>query len=341
VLIVIAALAGLLLTLACRRLAFAIGMLNQPNPIVASHVKPVPYLGGLAVALASLVGIGLVWMFPALYPSQVIFPSPLVWVGGALFLILGLVDDARALTPFVKLALQFALTFALLFGLLPWTRSGLAALPSALLFALWIVTVVNAVNMTDVCDGLITGLSSIALLAIALTRPDHAVSAVAILGACIGFLVFNFPPARIYQGDAGAHFLGYLLAVMTWPGEATLTGQITPAALVFGPLLLGVFLFEISFITRMRVRKGLKWWRGSPDHFALRMQSIGISKRTTVVCAWAAAVPWALAAIAWDKQPFEISTAVLLALVAVGSIAAWIWLRGLEPARAGQQRTTH
>jgi UDP-GlcNAc:undecaprenyl-phosphate GlcNAc-1-phosphate transferase len=329
-LILVAASAGLLFSLACRRLAIAIGMLNQPNPIVAQHKEPVPYLGGLAVASAALLAVGLLWMFPALYPSQGIFPSPMVWLGSVLFLLLGLLDDARPLSPFTKLALQFALTFALLFGLHPWARSGPAALPVVLLFALWIVTIVNAVNMTDVCDGLITGLSCIALLAIALTRPDHAVWAMALLGACVGFLLLNFPPARIYQGDAGSHLLGYSLAVMTLPGEAMATGQVTPAAVVFGPLLLGVFLFELSFITRMRVRKGLKWWRGSPDHFALRMQAVGFSKRTTIFCAWLAAVPCTFAAVLWEQQSFQISTAAVFGLVAVESIAAWLWLRALD-----------
>lgn len=315
------------MTHACRHVAARIGMLAYPNPIVAQHVAPVPYLGGLAVALAALLTIGLAWWYPALRGSQAALPSSLLVVGGITFLLLGLADDARPLSPFRKLGLQTALAFALLLGLAP--THGLPASPVWLVLGtVWVVTIANAVNVTDVCDGLVAGLSCIALIVIAWTRPDSALWARCLLGACGGFLIVNWPPARIYLGDAGSHLLGYTLAVMTLPDPASI--RVVPGSLLFGPLLLGVFLFELSFITTMRLNKGLKWWKGSPDHFALRTQAAGFSKVSTVLGACAAAVPLALAAVGVHENVGEGWRLSLLGIVSLEVIAAWLWLRGLD-----------
>jgi hypothetical protein len=91
---------------------------------------------------------------------------------------------------------------------------------------------------------------------------------------------------------------------MTLPDPASI--RVVPGSLLFGPLLLGVFLFELSFITTMRLNKGLKWWKGSPDHFALRTQAAGFSKVSTVL------------------------GLSLLGIVSLEVIAAWLWLRGLD-----------
>ena len=304
-------------------------MLAHPNPIVAQHVTPVPYLGGLAVALASLVAVGLAWWYPALRRSQAL-PSSLLVVGGVAFLLLGLLDDARPLSPFRKLGLQTVLAFALLLGLHPFTHGAPAAPLWLVLGTVWIVTITNAVNVTDVCDGLVAGLSCIALSVIALTRPEHALWATVLLGACAGFLSLNWPPARIYLGDAGSHLLGYSLAVMTLPHPASMGEGTIPWKLLFGPLLLGVFLFELSFITKMRLNKRLKWWKGSPDHFALRTQAAGFSKVSTVLGGWAAAIPPALAAVAVHENVGDAWRLPLLGVVGLEVIAAWRWLRDLD-----------
>jgi NAD(P)-dependent dehydrogenase (short-subunit alcohol dehydrogenase family) len=97
-----------------------------------------------------------------------------------------------------------------------------------------------------------------------------------------------------------------------------------------GPLLLGVFLFELSFITKMRLNKRLKWWKGSPDHFALRMQAVGFSKVNTVLGAWAAAIPPALAAVFVHENVDDAWRLSLLGVVGLEVIAAWLWLRDLD-----------
>jgi UDP-GlcNAc:undecaprenyl-phosphate GlcNAc-1-phosphate transferase len=327
--VALAAAAAVVLTGACREVAIRIGLLAYPNPIVAQHVTPVPYLGGAAVALAALTTVGLARWYPPLHPSQAM-PSSLLVVGSFAFLVLGLVDDVRPLPAFRKLGLQTALAFTLLLGLHPATRDGVSGLLWAVVGTLWVVTVTNAVNVTDVCDGLVASLACIALAAIALTHPGDALWATALLGSCAGFLVLNWPPARIYLGDAGSHLLGYSLAIMTLPDQPPSGGGESPGDMLFGPLLLGVFLFELSFITKMRLNKGLKWWKGSPDHFALRLQAVGFSKASTVAGAWAAAVPPTLAAVGVQQHVGPAWRLSLLGVVGLEAAVAWRWLRTLD-----------
>jgi len=326
--------AGLLWSAVCRSVAFKTGFLSHPNPLVAQHTAPVPYLGGVAVFAAATTAIAAGQIMPLSLLGVAPVPAGWFWLGGLGFLLLGLTDDLSPFRPMPKLALQFALTFAvlLLTTATPRTAVELFLLATQVL---WIVLIVNAVNLTDVCDGLMTGLAVIALVTIAITKPDHATWALLLACSAASVLLFNFPPARIYQGDAGSHLLGFTLGAMTLPDISLASSQLGPVALTFGPLLLGVFLFEVAFITKMRHNKGLPWWKGSPDHFALRMQAAGVSKTRTVVLAWSVAVLCAVAA--WWTQQGRSAAWLLVwwSLAGAGCVAAWRWLRDLEPRRAG------
>lgn len=322
-----AVVAGVLMTVASRKLAFRTGFLNYPNPIVAQHVLPVPYLGGVAVALAALATLGAGWFYPDLAPVPVVSPSPLLLVGSLLFLMFGLVDDAFPWSPFNKLFCQSGLALALLLAFHPGEVENTSYWLVLFMYVIWIVAVVNAVNFTDVCDGLVTGLCLVSLVAVAIVRPNHAFWALALVGALAGFLVFNFPPAKIYLGDAGSHFLGYSLAIMVLPERWEDAGL---AEWAFGPMALGVFLFELVFITKMRLNKGLKWWRGSPDHFSLRMQAAGIPKSHTIGLAWLAAIPWVGAAVIWQWHPDGAWPLLMTGFVILEAVLVWRWLRDLE-----------
>lgn len=308
--------------------------MNFPNPIVPQHVKPTPYLGGLAVVMGAVIGL---LMTEALNLSELepVQTSPLqrptaFLAGGGLgFLILGLLDDVVTLTPFVKLGSQFVLTMTIL-GM-NWTISGETESLSILaLNTIWIVGIVNAVNFTDVCDGLVSGLCAIALGIFALTGSVHSDWALALAGATAGFLVFNFPPASIFLGDAGSHFLGFTLAALTMPGDLLVSGNLTAAHPFFGLSLLAVFVFELIFITRMRMNRGLKWWRGSPDHFSLRMQAAGFSKTKTIVIAWIIAALCGMTALATITVSSIFLTLCLIAGLIAVSLVAWQWLKRHE-----------
>lgn len=326
---------GVLATLACRPLARWTHMLNYPNPIVSQHIKATPYLGGLAVAMGAFAGFFMTGSLARIPELTTVITTPrhpptvFMIIGVLGFLVLGLLDDAVALTPFVKLGLQCVLTVASL-RLGQVIDEDVGAWWQLALNTLWIVGIVNAVNFTDVCDGLVSGLCCIALGIVALTGNAHSEWALALAGSTAGFLVFNFPPASIFLGDAGSHFLGFTLAAMTLPGDILGMHHLAPTQLTFGPLLLMVFIFELLFITRMRLAKGLKWWRGSPDHFSLRMQAAGFSKTRTVVIAWTMAAICGSLALVTAKAPSVPLYIGLMTVPALLSGGSWQWLKRHE-----------
>ena len=278
--------AGIMMTWLTRALALRAGIVNAPNPIVPQHTRPVAYLGGVAVALATGLPVPLLVVVGSGSIGELLAAPLGVLVGSIAFLGIGLVDDLQPLDPLPKLGLQ-ALASGLAASLR--VRPGVCELQvlDSLIGAAWILVLVNAVNLTDVCDGLVTGLAAIALLLLAQVGPQPTPIVWLGCGACLGFLVFNRPRASIFLGDAGTHFLGFLLAALTL--DLVARGS-RPGASFSALMIVSVFLFELVFLVVVRVRKGLPWWKGSPDHFSLRLQARGLSRLQTDVVAWMAAL---------------------------------------------------
>ncbi len=314
--------AGAIATVGFRKLAIRIQFLAPPNPIVSQHKEPVAYLGGLGVAAPLLLYV--------LWQSITTSPDPAiqlisVGVASGTFLILGLIDDAISFGSKWKIVFQFVAAgiACTVVSVAPLTG---IALIDLLLSIFWIVTVVNAVNFTDVSDGLVGGLSCIALFAFAILIPELQAFLIIGAGACMGFLWLNRPPARIFLGDAGSHFLGSLLALLgivlvqnapSWPSVLSVI------------LVLGIFLFELAFITWVRVTKGIPWWRGSPDHFSLRMQAAGYSRSRINALAWIAATLLATAGIWVDVGSTQVPFLVLGGLIVL-IVLAWKKLLSLQ-----------
>ena len=191
---------------------------------------------------------------------------------------------------------------------------------------LWILILVNAVNLTDICDGLVSGLAAIAFLTLAAIDPSHAEAAVLAAGACAGFLVLNAPKASIFLGDTGSHFIGFLLAALSLQ---TVAGRDALAEFSAVVLVLGVFLFELVFLVWARYRRGLSWWLGSDDHAALRLQAAGLSVWMTDVVIWMGGAMLGMAAILVHRLdglqllPLGIAVGVFL-------VFAWRFLAGLS-----------
>jgi UDP-GlcNAc:undecaprenyl-phosphate GlcNAc-1-phosphate transferase len=279
-----------------RRLAWQFGIVNHPNAIVPQHTRPIAYLGGVGIAAgtagALLLADRLDWTaHPVARPDLI--------VGGTLFLALGVADDLRPFHPFPKLALQVVAAVIVTHLRARFDPSGVGLLP-ALLSLLWIVTLVNAVNFTDVCDGLAAGLACIQFVALAILVPADALWALVIAGSTVGFLFYNLPAASIFLGDAGSHLLGFWLAALTLDlmDSGRSIAQVTQALLVGG-----VPLLELIFVTTMRIRKGIPWWRGSPDHFSLRLQAAGLSRWATDALAWIAMLLLAGSALLIPASP--------------------------------------
>ncbi len=317
--------AGLLGTLGVRTLALRLSIVNKPNPLIPQHTRPVAYLGGVGVAIGVAAGVAAMWLMHAATPGLAIL------LGAALFLVLGVADDLLAFKPAPKFALQ-AVVAALAVALgVKADLTGVAVLDAAISW-FWITTLVNAFNFTDVCDGLLGSLSAVMFVALAFLAPGDAGLSLVVSASCMGFLVFNRPPASIFLGDAGSHLLGFLAAAITLSsvGQAATSPSLALAAAL---LAVAVPLFELFFLTAVRIRKGLPWWKGSPDHFSLRLQAAGVSRTSTdrIACAFAAA--WACAGIfLLDASPAN--TVVALGGVAISIVIASAYLLRHEVKRA-------
>jgi UDP-GlcNAc:undecaprenyl-phosphate/decaprenyl-phosphate GlcNAc-1-phosphate transferase len=307
---VVALLAGYLATVLAGLVAHATGLEAKPNPIVPQHRQAVAYLGGFGVLGGLAAGVTVV------APSR---PPDYVIVGVILFVLLGALDDVRAFRPAAKFLLQLAVAIVVVAAGLRTTLTGSPAIDAAL--AVFVVLVlVNAVNFTDVCDGLVASLGVVTLLAAAIVlHPPGMTTYVAASGACAGFFLRNRPPARIFLGDAGSHLIGFLLAA-AWLGATAQADQ--GDVLISGAFVCSIFLFELVFITAVRIWKGLPWWRGSPDHFSLRLQAAGWSRgRVDAIAAFTALVT---ALLGWSTSRVGVVPAALVS--GVGCVAASVYL---------------
>jgi UDP-GlcNAc:undecaprenyl-phosphate/decaprenyl-phosphate GlcNAc-1-phosphate transferase len=321
---------GALGTVLVRALALRLGIVNAPNPIVPQHTKPVAYLGGVGVGIGAACGALALWLAPRLTgdaaPWPLPFPAYALALPAALFLALGVWDDIVAFRPATKFVLQAVIAaLAVALGLwCPVTGIGPA---DRFIAWFWLVALVNAFNFTDVCDGLLGSLGAVMFIFIAIAYPPTASVAAVAAAACLGFLLFNKPPATIFLGDAGSHLLGFLAAALTLAG-ATLSSAEPITRWLQPALLLAVPLFEITFLTIIRVRKGLPWWRGSPDHFSLRLQAGGFTRAQTdlIACTFAAAFAGAALSLPHLTTPARlavVAASVFAALLAAKALLRW------------------
>jgi len=308
-------------TYGARALAPALGLVSKPNPLVAQHVRPVACLGGLGVA----TGMCLALLLAA--PEEFRARTALL-VPALLYLVFGIIDDRRPLNPLIKLAGQ------VLIGLLAVGLGAFAPLTGhrvvdGAIALSWIVVLVNAFNVLDVCDGLLGGIAALFFGAIAVAAPPVRIPAAAAAGACLGFLAFNRPRATIFLGDGGSHFLGFLAAAL---GLTPRTPRMDGRELVALLLALALPLFEVAFLVYARTARGLPWWRGSKDHFALRLQAAGWTPWRTIGFAWASAGTLAALGLALRGLPAAAAWAAAAFVVLIGFAAArWLTLR-TEPA---------
>lgn len=273
----IAAISSVVATWLCARAALAMGVVDAPDGRLKRHQAPVPLLGGVGVFTAFCFASALQGL-PSIGSAEV-SPYGNLLGGAAFMLLIGIVDDVRGLGWKVKLATELILAVILARA---GVRLQIEYLPDALNYigsALWIVGVVNAVNLIDVMDGLAAGTCAVAaatFAAIGVLTGNLALASVAaaLAGALLGFLVWNWRPARTYLGDAGSLFIGFALAALAMWASYTVRHR---AALGVPLLVLGVPLFETLFLVVQRLRRGRSPFQGSPDHFALRLRHAGWS----------------------------------------------------------------
>ncbi|HEY6221695.1 MAG TPA: MraY family glycosyltransferase, partial [Candidatus Eisenbacteria bacterium] len=259
---------SLLLTPIFVRIARATGYLDHPDPR-KSHAEPTPLLGGVAVALALLLAAVLARSF---FSISIAIPRPGFFIGAALSLGMGLLDDRRPMPPLGKLAGQLAAALCLvLWGpQVEWIRANPLALAAAIL---GVVALLNAINFLDAMDGIVGAvvpITAAGFVAIGILHgaPVDLVLAWGLVGAGAGFLVYNAPPARIFLGDAGSHFLGFALAALAL--QALQEPPTLPHLSSVG-LLLSYPLFDVIFVIVARLVGHRPIYVGGVDHTTHRL----------------------------------------------------------------------
>lgn len=253
-----------------RQAALKYGIVDAPDGQLKHQKEPVPYFGGLAIYLAFL--ISLVFTFEFRHDVLGII------LGGTIVVMLGLIDDFGVLTPWTKLIGQLLAVFVLIKS---GIRIEIAAFPDwvdLLLTVFWMVGLINAFNLLDIMDGLSAGVGAVsatALLVAALLQGDQTIAFMlaALIGSLLGFLKYNWQPARIYMGDTGAMFIGLLLGAMAMIGKYP---SDHPLSLLTPVFILGIPIFDTLFVMWIRYQRGLPIFWGSPDHIAIRLRHWGM-----------------------------------------------------------------
>jgi UDP-GlcNAc:undecaprenyl-phosphate GlcNAc-1-phosphate transferase len=262
-----------------RRLAVKLGVVDQPNPRKI-HSHPIPLLGGVAIYLAFIAA--LVFFGDRFYVQQVVG----ILLGATLCSLMGLWDDRRGLSAFVKLAGQLVAAVILIVTGVRVQTLPFEALNLAVTFV-WVVGITNAINLLDNMDGLSGGVGAIAaafFLLLAAGSGQYLVGALAaaLLGACVGFLVYNFNPASIFMGDTGTLFMGFLLAAvgikLRFPDNSPFLTWMIPL------FVLGLPIFDTSLVFISRLRRGLNpLTTPGKDHVSHRLVKMGYTRREAVL----------------------------------------------------------
>jgi UDP-GlcNAc:undecaprenyl-phosphate GlcNAc-1-phosphate transferase len=280
---VLSFLLALRLTPIFREAALRFGIVDKPQAPLKTQAQPVPYLGGLAVYLSFLLTTGLTYQ----YSREVLG----ILLAGAIIVILGLIDDLGVLSPGTKLLGQLVAACVLVKASIFIKLTVFPEWAAIVLTIVWVVAITNAFNLIDVMDGLAAGVGAIAAVVLVVVnyrsgRELIVPLSIALAGSLLGFLRYNFKPARIYLGDAGSLFIGLMLAALSMNGAYT---RVSLLAVVAPLLILGVPIFDMLLVIYIRFRRGIPVMQGSPDHFALRLRKWRLTVEQTVIASYAAA----------------------------------------------------
>ncbi len=339
---------ALLLTPLFKSLSFHWGFVDQPDQERKIHTEAMPLLGGAAVFCAFAVNV--IFNYLVVLPVVANLDLPFiempdvkmyldgafsVWpkllvivVGGGLMIALGLYDDKHELSARKKFVAQIVIASLVALAGMRVTVFIHNALVSYVLTVLWIVTITNAMNFLDNMDGLCAGIGLVCAVLFGLIAGiQHqffvCLLAVALSGALLGFLPHNFKPASIFLGDAGSHFVGYMLAVLPIcvtfyrPGTPTLLPVLIPL------LVLAVPLFDLVMVMWIRIRRRQPVYQGDVNHLSHRLVRLGLPQSWAVTLIYLITLTLGLGAtiLLWSEM-----TAALVVIVQAICILAIVTL---------------
>jgi UDP-GlcNAc:undecaprenyl-phosphate GlcNAc-1-phosphate transferase len=299
--LLVAGAVGLVATPVARKVALANDFVDRPGRR-KSHSRVTPYLGGVAIAVAVLIG------------EWIGNESPFgVFVSccGLVLLVTGLVDDLRGVNPFIRLLIECATALVVVAAGLRFPGTGSTYLGVAVAFVI-LVLVTNSSNLLDNLDGLCAGITAAAsagllAMAAAVNNATTTVMSAALLGACLAFLVFNAKPASIFMGDAGSLYIGFVLTATSLRVASLLSGANRE---LFPLLVLGVPLADTATVVVARLKNRRPVMVGGRDHISHRLAKAGLGSSravavligveavmvTLAVLAGRSAIPWKAAA---------------------------------------------
>lgn len=318
-----------------RLLAFRIGAIDIPTDARRMHKKPIPRIGGLAIFAGFLVA--------TLVFCEASAQLYAIWIGGAILVILGILDDIFRLPALIKLVVQLCVAgIAVSFGILIEHISlfgtqidfGYFSIPITII---WIVGLSNAINLIDGLDGLSCGVSaitSVSIFMVMLITGDYTAALItAILtGACLGFLPYNRNPAKIFMGDTGALFLGYTLSIISVQGLFklhTMLSFLVPLSIFALPI------FDTLIAIIRRVAHKQSPFHPDRGHFHHKLVDMGFSHREAVKILYAVCGLMGLVAVTYTDAMFQESVTriwkTLIILIAAVAILILIFICMKKP----------
>lgn len=306
-----------------RRFAYKIGAVDVPRDKRRVHKRPTPRIGGLAIIFGFLVAI---ISFNDSWTKELV--SILIGVG--ILGVLGIIDDCKELDAKLKFVVQIvAALVVVIFGDIRisvmsnpnvFSENPYIIFPqwlSITVTVLWIVFMTNAVNFIDGLDGLAAGVSAImsmSLVFIAITYHEYEIAllGIALMGACFGFLPFNFNPAKIFMGDTGSMFLGYMLSVLSVQGMFKSYAVISFAVPI---IMLGLPLFDALFAMLRRLLTGKNPMSADRGHLHHRLYDMGFSQKQTVFILYAISGVLGITSILLAEQRFLRAMLLLISVL--------------------------
>src|SRR5579863_9231283 len=333
----LAAISSVVLTPIVRRVALRVGAVSKPG---GRHVneRAVPRLGGIAIALAFLVPLA------TIFPLESVVSAALraewrrltgLLVGAVVLAGVGVLDDTRRVRAVHKLLVQVAaasLAYAAGFHIdavqLPVVGSISMGVFAGPITVLWIVGIVNAINLIDGLDGLAAGIvffAGVTNFVVALVSHNTFVCALmaTMLGAVLGFLLFNFNPARIFMGDSGSYFLGFLLGTTSVVGGSQTAS--TAVSILVPVLALGVPIFDTLFAMVRRYLERRPFFSPDRGHVHHRLLDMGITHRRAVLLLYGISMVLTIAAIAVSLgRNWQVGVAILTASIVVVGLVRFL-----------------
>jgi len=313
-----------------RRLAFRIGAVDVPKDNRRMHKHPIPRLGGLAIFLGFLVSV--------LIFAEINRELQGILIGAVIIVILGIVDDVKSLPAKLKLVVQLVAAFVAvshgvmieainnpnIFSENPYWVLGIWSWP---ITVIWIVAITNSVNLIDGLDGLADGVSTIGaltmlILSVFLGQGDIALICGALVGACVGFMPYNMNPAKIFMGDTGSTFLGFVLGTLSIQG---LFKYYAVISFLVPFIILGLPILDTTVAFTRRILRGQSPMTADRSHIHHKLIDMGLSQKQAVATLYIISGVLGLSAVmltttGGGKAALFILALVICAIIAVRAI---------------------